>query len=250
MRNVGLKLLIVQHKSLTLTAISLVLSTLALAQTLIEHPTAEAQIQPPAVGASAQLHDPAGKLIAAATFRELPDEVLINLSFPDRTALTGTHALQIHATGRCDPPDFSSAGPIYNPLSKQHGLLNPDGPMAGDLPSLVIGPAGLATYNTAATLVRLTAGAAPLIRPGGTALVVLAQPDDDQSQPEGNAGARSACGVIVAGATATGSFPVAAPGLASTSGRPDFTAALLVGGLGILLIGGGLLLRRRQGRPG
>jgi superoxide dismutase, Cu-Zn family len=206
---------------------------------------AHAQAQPPAVGASAQLHDVSGKLIATATFRELTDEVLINLTFPDRGALTGTRALQIHETGRCDPPDFASAGRIFNPFGKQHGLLNPDGPMAGDLPSLVIGPAGLGSYNTSATLVKLTAGPAALVRPGGTSLVILAQTDDDQSQPEGNAGARVACGVIVAGATAAGSFPLAAPA-ANAGGRPDLTAALLVGGLGMLLIGGGLVLRRRQ----
>jgi Cu/Zn superoxide dismutase len=40
---------------------------------------------------------------------------------------------------RCDPPDFATAGGIFNPSGKQHGLRNPDGPMAGDLPNLVVG---------------------------------------------------------------------------------------------------------------
>ena len=71
--------------------------------------------------------------------------------------------------------------------------------MAGDMPSLVIGPAGLGGYNTSAPLAKLSAGPASLLRPGGTSLVIFAQVDDDQTQPEGNAGARIACGVIVAG---------------------------------------------------
>ena len=247
MRNAGLKLLVVRHKSLTLTVIAVVLSTLSLTQTVIELPTAEAQAQPPSVGASAQLHDAAGKVIATATFRELPDEVLINLAFPDRTALTGTHALQIHDTGRCDPPDFSSAGPIYNPLGKQHGLLNPDGPMAGDLPSLVIGPAGLAAYNTAAPLVRLTAGAAPLIRPGGTSLVMLAQADDDQSQPEGNAGRanrvrRDRRRRDGRAAVSRSPHPGSARPAGARISRPRCSSAAWAS----LLIGGGLLLRRRR----
>jgi Cu-Zn family superoxide dismutase len=36
-----------------------------------------------------------------------------------------------------------------------------------------------------------------LLRPGGTSLVIHAGPDDDFSDPAGNAGDRIACGVIV-----------------------------------------------------
>ncbi|HEX8968711.1 MAG TPA: superoxide dismutase family protein, partial [Chloroflexota bacterium] len=160
--------------------------------------TAVAQVPP--VGASAQLHDAGGRLLATATFRQASDEVLINLVFPDRGALTGTHGIQIHDVGRCDPPDFSSAGGIFNPTRKQHGLLNPDGPMAGDVPSLVIGPIGVSGYNTTAPLVTLSPGPASLLKPGGTSLIIFAQPDDDLTQPDGQVGARIACGVIVAGA--------------------------------------------------
>jgi Cu-Zn family superoxide dismutase len=191
------------------------------------------QGQPPGVGASAQLNDANGRLIATATFREATDQVLINLTFPDRAALTGTHGIQIHEMGRCDPPNFASAGGIFNPFGKSHGMLNPAGPMAGDVPSLVIGPAGVGVYNTAAPLVKLNAGPAALLRPGGTSLVLFERTDDDLTQPEGNAGARLACGVIVAGA-------------ATASSASDRSSAVLIGGLGIVLIGAGLLLRRRH----
>src|SRR5258708_12876922 len=90
---------------------------------------------------------------------------MINLTFPDRGALTGTHGIQIHEVGRCEPPNFASAGGILNPFGKPHGLLNPSGPMAGDVPSLVIGPAHVAVYNTAAPLVRPNAAPPPLLTP-------------------------------------------------------------------------------------
>ncbi len=210
---------------------------------------AVAQAQTPPVGASARVRDAGGRVIAEVTFREAPDQVLIALSFPDRT-LTGTHAIQIHDIGRCDPPDFASAGAIFNPLGKQHGLLNPDGPMAGDLPSLVIGPAGLSSYNTAAPLVKLASGPASLLKPGGTALVIFAQADDDRTQPEGGAGARLACGVIVQGALpAGGASQNTPPGQTSTSAsdnQPNTLGALFIALGGFLLIGVGVALRQRR----
>lgn len=205
---------------------------------------AQAQVQPASVAASARVYDRAGRLVATASFREATDEVLVNLAFPDRSALIGTHAIQIHESGRCDPPDFSSAGGVFNPFGNQHGLLNPDGPMAGDLPSLVIGPAGVGGYNLAARLVKVSTGPAALLRPGGAALVIFERSDDGLSQPEGNAGARIACGVIVAGTPGgSGSAPTPARFGPATS-PDDQRATLLVGGLGVLLIGAGLLLRR------
>ena len=195
---------------------------------------------PPPVGASAQLLDANARLVAVATFREAQDEVLVNLTFPDRNALTGTHALQIHEFGRCDPPGFASAGGIFNPFNKQHGLLNADGPMAGDLPSLVISSAGIGGYNTSAPLVKLTTGPAALLRPGGTSLLIFAQPDDDKSQPDGNVGARLACGVIVAGPP--GANTASAPG--SAQRRPDLTDTLMIALVGGLLVATGVLMRR------
>ena len=193
-----------------------------------------------ALGAAAEVRDATGRLVATAALSESPDQVLISLTFPDRAALVGTHAIQIHDVGRCDPPDFASAGGIFNPFGKQHGLRNPAGPMAGDIPSLVIGPNGVAAYNTTAPLARLSPGPASLLRPGGTSLVIFAQPDDDQTQPEGNPGARIACGVIQPISLTQTRQP--------TNGDPDLTTAVLIAVLGALLIGAGVVLRRAPSR--
>ena len=200
-----------------------------------------AAAQTPTGGATAEMHMASGESFATATFRQAAGEVLISISFRNRTALVGTHAIHIHSVARCDPPTFDSAGGIFNPFGKQHGLLNPDGPMGGDLPSLVITRAGVSVYNLSAPLVTLGTGSNGVLRSGGTSLVVFSQPDDDQSQPEGNAGQRVACGVIQStGASAAAAFPRPA------GSRPDLLSALLILLIGGLLIFGGIMLRRRS----
>jgi Cu-Zn family superoxide dismutase len=108
----------------------------------------------------------------------------------------GRHGFHIHAVGKCDPPDFLSAGTHFNPQSKQHGLKNPAGPHAGDLSNLVAGPDGDAEVNVVAPHVSLGAGPQTLVITEGTALVIHAEPDDDRTDPDGTSGARIACGVI------------------------------------------------------
>lgn len=44
----------------------------------------------------------------------------------------GVHAIHIHETGQCDPPNFKSAGGHLNPAGKKHGIMNPEGMHAGD----------------------------------------------------------------------------------------------------------------------
>ncbi|OYW63170.1 MAG: hypothetical protein B7Z32_13305, partial [Hydrogenophilales bacterium 12-64-13] len=48
----------------------------------------------------------------------------------------------IHTTGRCDAPDFQTAGGHLNPTGTKHGLSNPAGPHQGDLPQLTVGSDG------------------------------------------------------------------------------------------------------------
>src|SRR5215210_6572037 len=51
----------------------------------------------------------------------------------DATGLPhGIHGVHVHSVGRCDLPDFASAGPHWNPASRKHGANNPAGPHGGD----------------------------------------------------------------------------------------------------------------------
>jgi Cu-Zn family superoxide dismutase len=148
-------------------------------------------IQPQAM---AELKNAGGEVVAKAGFWEEGEGVRI---FVQAQKLSpGKHGIHLHATGKCDPPDFVSAGGHYNPLEKKHGLLSAAGAHAGDLPNLEIGPDGTGTLHYATKLATLGSGPTSLFPAGGTALVIHAGPDDQMSDPSGNSGARIACGVI------------------------------------------------------
>jgi Cu-Zn family superoxide dismutase len=111
----------------------------------------------------------------------------------------GAHGLHLHMTGRCDPPDFTSAGSHWNPGGKMHGRDNPAGLHLGDLPNLLVGTDGRGRLEATIPGATLTGGATPLLNADGAALVVHAGPDDYKTDPSGNSGGRIACGVLAAG---------------------------------------------------
>jgi Cu-Zn family superoxide dismutase len=108
----------------------------------------------------------------------------------------GTHAIHLHNVGTCTAPDFTSAGPHFNPAGKQHGTDNPNGHHAGDLPNFEVSASGVGNVKYSVAGVTLGDGPDSLFHAGGTAIVVHAAADDNKTDPAGNAGARIACGVI------------------------------------------------------
>ena len=104
----------------------------------------------------------------------------------------GVHGVHVHAVGRCDPPDFASAGAHWNPAEKKHGMNNPAGPHAGDMPNVEVAANGVLS----ATLTLAGASMASLLDADGAALVIHAAADDYVTDPSGNSGARIACAVI------------------------------------------------------
>lgn len=109
----------------------------------------------------------------------------------------GEHAIHVHQTPKCDPPDFKSAGPHFNPDHKKHGMGNPAGSHAGDMDNFVVANDGTAQVELINPNVTLGSDPHSLFSNGGTALVVHAKPDDKKTDPSGNSGDRIACGVIV-----------------------------------------------------
>jgi Cu-Zn family superoxide dismutase len=111
----------------------------------------------------------------------------------------GLHGIHVHSVGRCDPPDFASAGPHWNPVGRKHGLSNPAGPHAGDLPNVEVAANGI--LGATVTLPNANLFAPPgapeaLLDADGAALIIHAQADDNVTDPSGNSGARIACAVI------------------------------------------------------
>ena len=118
----------------------------------------------------------------------------------------GLHGIHIHAVGSCAAPTFASAGGHYNPLVRQHGLENPNGPHAGDLPNLVVDTDGEGSLNAKTDRVTLTSGVATLLDSDGSAFIIHANPDDQVTDAgNGGSGPRIACAVIVAGEPRPGS---------------------------------------------
>ena len=143
--------------------------------------------------ASAVLKDANGKEVGRATLTSTPSGALLSLTL---TAVPpGVHALHIHAVGKCEPPDFKSAGPHFNPDQTKHGIMNPEGPHAGDLPNLHVPADGKLEVEFLNPVVTLSQEAA-LLDEDGSAIVIHASADDYTTDPAGNAGDRIACGVI------------------------------------------------------
>lgn len=143
-----------------------------------------------APSARAELAMADGTSAGVATITQ--DGTGLKVSFMSQRLPIGPHAVHIHTTGKCEGPGFESAGAHWNPENKQHGTENPQGSHKGDLPNVTV--AGNGTGSILYTVPNATL--AELLDADGAAFMVHADPDDNVSDPAGNAGGRIACGVI------------------------------------------------------
>jgi Cu-Zn family superoxide dismutase len=148
----------------------------------------------PGPTAKATLANAQGQQVGEARLTETSGGVKIDLTVQNLPP--GVHAFHIHEKGICAGPDFTSAGGHFNPFGKHHGMKNPQGPHAGDLPNLTVGPDGRGHAIFLDALVTLKEGKNSLFQPGGTSLVIHEKADDEMTDPAGNAGPRIACGPI------------------------------------------------------
>lgn len=134
-----------------------------------------------------------GQKIGTARLTQTRSGVRINVSVSQLPP--GTHAFHVHTVGKCEVPDFKSAGGHFNPAGKQHGKDNPLGPHAGDMNNFEVKADGTAKFFTLNRAVTLGEGPNSLFHEGGTSLVIHEKADDYKTDPAGNAGNRIACGV-------------------------------------------------------
>jgi superoxide dismutase, Cu-Zn family len=145
--------------------------------------------------ATADIKDVKGQNVGVAKFKTTKSGV--ELSVKVMHLSPGVHAIHIHEAGKCDAPDFKTAGGHFNPTNKKHGIRNPEGHHAGDLLDLGVGANGKGTYKiTTQDVILAGDGPTSLFRAGGTSIVIHEKADDMKTDPAGNAGARIACGVI------------------------------------------------------
>ena len=112
----------------------------------------------------------------------------------------GRHGVHIHGIGACTPT-FAAAGGHYNPLGDQHGLDNPEGPHAGDLPNLTVNAQGIGHLDATTDRVTISDGPTTLFDTTagaeGSAFIIHANEDDQVTDAtNGGSGARIACAVI------------------------------------------------------
>jgi Cu-Zn family superoxide dismutase len=141
------------------------------------------------------MSDAQGKSVGTVELTPAPQGVSIRLNLMNLTP--GERAIHVHTVAKCEGPAFTSAGPHLNPDAKHHGLQNPDGPHAGDMPNFTVSADGTAKATLVAPGVTMGDDSHSVFANGGTALVIHAKADDMKNDPAGNAGDRIACGVIV-----------------------------------------------------
>ncbi len=116
-----------------------------------------------------------------------------------QNAPPGMHGVHIHGTGRCEGPDFKSAGGHFDPGPAG----NPDPDVnhpyhMGDLPNLTVGANGAGQFNVFSTRVTM-GGPTGLFDTDGSAIVIHQNLDPMVPGPSGSGvsgGTPIACGVI------------------------------------------------------
>ena len=181
--------------------------------------------------ATVELKNAGGQVVGNATLIQQATGVQVRVQVSGLEP--GQHGIHLHTVGKCEAPDFASAGGHFNPTAKKHGHDNPEGPHAGDLgnpPNMTVGTDRTGVLTATTNLVTLASGANSLMDADGSALVIHAGPDDNKTDPAGNSGGRVACGVII---------PMAAS-LPRTGGEPGLWWMVALLGVAVTLAGAAL----------
>ncbi|MFU8817547.1 MAG: superoxide dismutase family protein [Pseudomonadales bacterium] len=180
---------------------------LAVAETAQPQRHDDPQARPGAAAASqrSRLEAPVvgtdGEVIGAASVEQLDGDG-VRVSLYVEGLEPGMKAVHFHEHGRCDPPDFESAGGHFDPVNARHGMpgfgpdMDTEEHHAGDMFNQLVDGRGIMDTVMTNHLVNLDQGANQLLTGDGTALVIHAGQDDYQTQPAGDAGPRVACAVI------------------------------------------------------
>lgn len=146
--------------------------------------------------ATAQIESKSGSTITGtATF--VPSGTSVALELVVTGASPGQHGVHLHATGDCSDPNGASAGGHWNPGMANHGLPAAAMHHLGDCGNFEVGADGSGKLTFMGSWSIGTGDMTDIV---GKAIIIHASVDDGVSQQPtpGNAGARQACGVIVA----------------------------------------------------
>ncbi|OOG22900.1 hypothetical protein B1C78_13360 [Thioalkalivibrio denitrificans] len=142
-----------------------------------------------------------GEHIGRAELIQGPHGLLIMLELENVAEGSGFHGIHIHARGDCSLPEegFPRAGLHAHGTNggQKHGLMHPEGPHAGDLPSIYVHD-GILRYELFTTFASLdgSVGTNIMHPTRGASLIIHENPDDHYTQPVGGAGDPIACAEI------------------------------------------------------
>ena len=144
----------------------------------------------------------ANGLTGTATLYEIANSAnghMIQILLTVQNAPPGMHGLHIHAVGKCDGPDFKTAGGHYDPGPAGNSDPDVNHPYhMGDLPNLTVGANGVGNMSAYTTRVTM-GGPTGLFDADGSALIIHGNLDPLVSGPAGSGiagGPAIACGVI------------------------------------------------------
>lgn len=143
---------------------------------------------------TATLLSATGQQMGTATFSQAAGAQQVQVDISLNGLPAGKHGVHVHDVGKCDPPDFMTAGGHFNPTTQSHGDPAQPAHHAGDFGNIDIGASGTGTLSLTSTVLSLRAGDAT--NPVNHALIIHQGQDDLATQPTGNSGARMACGII------------------------------------------------------
>jgi Cu-Zn family superoxide dismutase len=143
--------------------------------------------------ASANLVRGDGTAAGVAALSQRSDGLWLSVSAD--AAGVGSFGMHIHAVGKCEGPDFATAGAHWNPAAKQHGRDNPMGAHAGDMPNVSANADGKLVIETQLSGATLS-GAGGVLDADGAALIIHEKADDYKTDPTGNSGKRMICGAL------------------------------------------------------
>lgn len=138
----------------------------------------------------AKLTNAKGEEVGTALLAQSVDGVAVVVNMHGLAARK--YAIHVHAVGKCDPPDFQSAGPHLNPTDKKEGL------HVGDLPDFEVDANGKGDVVATMKGATLDDGPNGLFSPQGTTIVIQDKAKEDTTAAA-SAGARVACGVVTRG---------------------------------------------------
>src|SRR3954452_14283796 len=82
---------------------------------------------------SVELKDAKGQDVGTVSVKKSGEGVALAYNLKNLPAVCP--AIHIHQIASCEAPDFKSAGGHFNPGGKKHGMQNPEGHHAGDMPN-------------------------------------------------------------------------------------------------------------------